>query len=50
MESAETSIAVIGLIAAANLLVGGGIWFRLGRVIEKQEGHDTRLTKLENAR
>lgn len=47
MESAET---VIGLIAAANLLVGGAVWFRLGRVIEKQEGHDLRLIKLENAR
>ena len=38
--------AVLGMLAA-NLFVGCAVWFRLGRVVEKQEHVDVRLTRLE---
>jgi hypothetical protein len=45
----ETAELVIALMAGGNLAVGFAVWFRLGRIIEKQQHHDVRLMRLESA-
>ena len=39
----------IGILALASVAVNGGVFMRLGSLIEKHDGHERRIEKLERA-